>query len=369
MVNSKSTVESLNSADLLTATRNLVAKSQGVEAELLVHLGEIDERKLYLEWAFSSMFAFCVKDLGFSECAAYNRILVARAARSLPAVLEAVRFGQVHLAGLRVLVPHLSRENHCELLAQAAGKSKRDIEELVARLSPQPAVPATIRKLPGPGLVAATAPTPVLPAPSLPMPLARPVIGAPPAPPQRDERRPVIAPLTEETFKVQFTAGREFRDKLRHAQDLLRHRVPDGDMATILGTALDLLIEQVSKERFAVGRKPRDGTKVETQASRSRHIPDAIKRAVYERDGGRCTFTDERGRRCDETGGLEFDHVDGFARTHRHDVQRIRLVCRGHNQYAADRIYGRAFMERARAANSTCPGASDLWITRVEPLG
>jgi hypothetical protein len=38
-------------------------------------------------------------------------------------------------------VPHLTAENHCEVLAQAAGKSKRDIEELVARLSPQPPVP------------------------------------------------------------------------------------------------------------------------------------------------------------------------------------------------------------------------------------
>ena len=68
----------------------------------------------------------------------------------------------------------------------------------------------------------------------------------------------------------------------------------------------------------------------------SRHIPDWIKRTVYDRDGGRCTFTDDRGRRCAETGGLEFDHLDGFARTHSHDVDRIRLRCRAHNQHAAE---------------------------------
>jgi hypothetical protein len=39
------------------STRELVRSSHVVEAELLVHLGEIDERKLYLDWSFSSMFA------------------------------------------------------------------------------------------------------------------------------------------------------------------------------------------------------------------------------------------------------------------------------------------------------------------------
>src|SRR5205823_127390 len=89
----------------------------------------------------------------------------------------------------------------------------------------------------------------------------------------------------------------------------------------------------------------------------SRHIPDAMKRAVYERDGGRRTFTDDRCRRCAQTGGLEFDHVDGFARTHLHDADRIRLLCRAHNQHTAEKTYGRAFMERARSLPvSTRPG-------------
>src|SRR5205814_3269113 len=97
---------------------------------------------------FPSMFLFCVKELGFSESAAYNRIFVARAARRMPAILEAMGSGKVHLAGLRVLAPHLTEENHEEVLAQAAGKSKREIEELAARLAPKPPVPDAVRKLP-----------------------------------------------------------------------------------------------------------------------------------------------------------------------------------------------------------------------------
>ena len=72
---------------------------------------------------------------------------------------------------------------------------------------------------------------------------------------------------------------------------------------------------------------------------------------------GRCTFLDELGRRCPATGNLEFEHVDGFALTHLHDEDRIRLMCRSHNQHAAEKIYGRAFMERARSLRaSTCSG-------------
>jgi len=86
------------------------------------------------------------------------------------------------------------------------------------------------------------------------------------------------------------------------------------------------VIERVTKERFAEARKPRKTATEGEASSGSRHIPSAIKRAVFERDGSRCTFTDERGRRCGETGGLEFDHLDGFARTHLHDADRIRLL-------------------------------------------
>jgi 5-methylcytosine-specific restriction endonuclease McrA len=365
MANSRYGLETLSSADLLNATRDLVRKSHSVEAELLVHLAEIDERKLYLERAFPSMFAFCVDELGFSEDAAYSRILVARAGRRLPALIEALGSGQVHLAGLRLLVPHLTEENHGEVLAQAAGKSKREIEELIARLSPKPPVPSAIRKLPQ---AACSFPLPYPETRSVDLQTPGPahvsaaaVLDTPAAASSRVEHRPIVAPLTDQTFKVQFTASRAFKDKLRQAQDPLRHRVVDGDLATILESALDVLIERVQKERFGIGRKPAKARKEAGRTSSSRHIPDAIKRAVYERDGGRCTFIDDRGHRCPETGNLEFDHVEGFARTHEHDVARIRLLCRAHNQYAAEQSYGRAFMESARAGRTrtaTCPGTS-----------
>src|SRR5262249_38443264 len=292
-------------------------------------LGEIDERKLYLDRAHPSMFAFCTRELGFSEGAAYNRIFVARHGRKLPAIIEAARTGRVHLAGLRLLAPHLNPE-HCEaLIAKAAGRTKDEIAELVAALAPKPTPPAILRKLPESR--------------------ALPLVESAPRPAQPPPPRAVV-PVAEDTFKLQFAISREFRDEIREAQGLLRHRIPDGDFATIFRSALKLLVAEVKKERFAVGRKPR--SEVEAIETPSRHVPDAIKREVYERDAGRCTFVDDRGNRCGESGFLEFDHIDGFARTHLHDVSQIRLLCRAHNQHAADRLYGRAFMNACRSPSS-----------------
>jgi hypothetical protein len=414
MTADESAVWSMSNEELLASARDLVRRAQDVEARLLVHLGEIDERKLYLDCSCPSMFAYCVGELGLSEDAAYNRILVARSGRRFPAVLEAIREGRVHLWGMRLLAPHLTEANHRQLIAQATGRTKREIEELVASLAPRAPVASVIRSVPSrpamAGLPAMPDPAPDAldelagsdPAPAANADAEEPAVIFPPssAPPPPPRTRPSVVPLTTQTYKVQFTAGRPFCDKLREAQDLMRHRVPDGNLGTILEAALELLIEQVKKERFAVGRKPRAGgpsgggasggggtgggangatgssdatptggaaaasTNSPDQATAQRaprHIPDAVRRAVYERDGGRCTYVDERGRRCPETGFLEIDHVEGFAETGRHDIDKLRLLCRGHNQREAEKRYGRAFMEsarRARDANPTRSGTS-----------
>jgi hypothetical protein len=164
---------------------------------------------------------------------------------------------------------------------------------------------------------------------------------------------------------VQFTAGAETYAKLREAQALLRHRVPDGDLVRIFDLALSALLREVRRVRFAETDKPRPGSGGKPATSGpSRHIPAAVRREVVERDDGRCTFIGTNGHRCDSREALEFHHEEPFARSPRHAVDGITLRCRAHNRHAAVQDFGAAHMSRfrkgsgAEAAQATRPGTS-----------
>ena len=148
--------------------------------------------------------------------------------------------------------------------------------------------------------------------------------------------RPVFTALAPERYRIQFTASRQTHDKLRYAQDLLRHAVPNGDIADIFDRALTALIDRCEKQKCAATSRPREPL---TGESRSRTIPAPVKREVWRRDEGRCAFVGTRGR-CTERGFLEFHHVVPFAAGGVADVSNIELRCRAHNLYEAELFFG-----------------------------
>jgi 5-methylcytosine-specific restriction endonuclease McrA len=79
---------------------------------------------------------------------------------------------------------------------------------------------------------------------------------------------------------------------------------------------------------------------------RGRYIRAAVRRAVWERDGGRCTYVDATGQRCRECSALELDHRDPYARGGPSTVQNLRLRCAVHNALTAEQEFGREFMAR-----------------------
>jgi len=327
----------LSDREVLAQLESAVDHECQASAHVVALLMEVDARKLYAAQSCSSLFTFCVVVLHFSEHAAYLRIETARAACRCPLILERLASGSVHLTAVSLLAPHLTAENHTVLLDAAHHKSKREVEQLVACLRPKPDVPAAIRKLPAPShaearAMAAPANDPAVEVSTMP---ARAVVPDSASAPRN--RPPTIAPLAPERFKVQFTVGRETYEKLRRVQDLMRHTVPDGDPAAIFDRALTLLLSAVSKEKCAEVKNPRPSRAVKRG---SRHIPSAVRREVWHRDGGQCAFRGERGR-CTETGFLEFHHIVPFARGGATTCQNLELRCRQHNVYEAEQQFGR----------------------------
>jgi hypothetical protein len=340
--------------ELLRRLGELVSQSRRVEADLVAHIGEVDERRLFACQAFPSMFAYCTEHLHLSEAEAYRRITVARAAHQHPEVLEALRNGRLHLSGLARLVPLLHAGNCAALLERAAHLTTRRIEALVAELAPRPDVPAAIRKLPqkrqGPSLVAVEAP-PLRSAAEL-FPGRVEAQTVVPSPHELVARRvvtqplAVVEPLAPARFKVQFTASAALRDKLERLTALLRSELPNGDLAAVIDRAVTDTLGRLEARRFGKTVAPRK-TPAETDTSgASRHIPASVRRAVHERDGERCRFMDEQGLRCSERHRLEFHHRRPFAMGGDHRPDNIGLLCPQHNRLLAEHDYGRAAIRR-----------------------
>lgn len=320
----------LSDQELLARTLQLAAEERQATALLIAHLAEVDARRLYLAEGYSSLFAYGTVALRLSEHAAYGRIEAARAARRFPLILEMLAAGSVTLTTVGLLAPHLTAENHQDLLERARGRSRRAVEEMVAELTPQPSVPAVVRRLPArPSSAVSSTP-----------PLVSPSSATPPAAATPPRAHPAtVAALAPGRYKIQFTARAETCEKLRLAQDLLRHQIPDGDLDQVVNRALTVLLEHLARQRFAASDRPRGGRPT---SPGSRHIPAEVKRAVWLRDGGRCTFVGRSGRRCFATGFLEFHHVRPYAAGGEPTVDNIQLRCRAHSVYEAELFFGAA---------------------------
>ncbi len=141
-------VARLSNQELIARVTHLAAREREATASLITHLAELDKRRAYLAEGCSSLFTYCTQILHLSEHAAYGRIEAARAVRRFPVILERLSEGSVTLTTVGLLASHLTPENHRALLDTARHTSKRQVEALVARLRPQPPVPASVRKLP-----------------------------------------------------------------------------------------------------------------------------------------------------------------------------------------------------------------------------
>lgn len=192
--------------------------------------------------------------------------------------------------------------------------------------------------------------------------------------------RPVVVPLALSRYKVQFTASADLRDKLERLQALLSAQLPCGDLGAVIEHAVSETLARLEARRYATRRTsrleatrgaarlappappsalpaPRAGLPngARSQAAgavpdsgRSRHIPAAIRRAVHERDGGRCRYVDESGRRCPEQNRLEYHHLHPFGMGDAHAIENVGLLCRAHNLHLAEHDYGRRAMDQHR---------------------
>ncbi len=213
--------------------------------------------------------------------------------------------------------------------------------------------------------------------------------------------------LAPERYKVQFTATAEYVRLVDEAKALLSHARPQATLEELHLRAMRALVSELTKKKYAAkdggvsrelrdepasshettstreprGRpssarapswapgNPREPTSApaKPQGARSvpvpprqrgRHIPAAVRRAVFGRDGNRCTYVADAGERCAEMHRLEFHHLAPFAAGGEHDVSNLALRCAAHNALAAEEDFGRELVEEKECARAHEPASA-----------
>ena len=331
-------LKTMNDRHLMVSAEKVLTTMRRVDVALLEHLAEIEMRELHLQSGYSSLFKMCTEKFRLSEASAYRRVAAARLVRKYPLVKVQLLSGEVSMCTLAMVagkVGEMASEGaRIELLTAMAGKSKSQVEEMLVLRSGSGEVKKrdVIRPMRAAqkALALAEDPKGMIPAAGRCTPTATAEAKS------LSPAQPMKVAGGEVSFRIAFTASTDFRQKLKRAQDLLKHKHPGGNLEAILEEALDALL----KSRDLLQKKAR---RVAAAPANSRHIPAAVKRHVMSRDGGRCTFTGEEGRACGETAGIEFEHRVPFARGGSSvDPENIELLCRSHNAWRARQEFARA---------------------------
>ena len=343
---SKHALKHLTDDTLRRDLKSAVATENAATSVVLAHVAEYDFRKLYLPDGYASMFEYCVEELGMSEDQACNRIEVARKGREFPALFEAIDDGRLTLSAIRELGPYLSPTNADDLIAESSALRIRDLRIHLAKRFPRgealrldggviPAAPRSAGRSEAATDLSATSRI------------------DPPA------QKPV-KPLSPNRFALEFTISQATHDRLRYFQSLTGI---SNDLENAFDRALEIAVARVEKKKFGAAANPR---RSDRRGHNPRYIPMDVRRVVWMRDEGRCTFTSEKGRRCTVVGRVEFDHVVPVARGGKATVENVRLLCPAHNQYEAGRILGDGFMERKRRLADVAAALRSLRAGSVE---
>jgi len=215
----------LNDKTLLSEIKKLVSQELSLTVEVLQHLREIDKRKLYSDLKCSSLFDYCVRELGFSEASAQRRIIASRLIDDIPDLIEKIEKGKLTLTNISQ-ANQFFRENEIknpeqknEILNAIEGLSKKGCEE----------------KLLGMGF--------------------------------KNKPRP----------SYNITISEETHSQLQHLQALIGKNLSMDELLLIM---VKTTKENIEKKKFKLTDRPRGLSPVKV----GRTVPASIKRHVYERD-------------------------------------------------------------------------------------
>lgn len=264
----------LKDKNLLAETKRLVNSEREATTQVLHHLIEIDRRKLYCELKCSSLFDYCVKELGYSEASAQRRIVAARMLAKIPKIEKKIESGELTLSNISLVNQFIkNHEEQVEALKEVEGLTKKECEKKLFRITGKEEVPGDKKKR------------------------------------VSKDKVQVAIVLSDETIK-----------KIEKLKGLLGKNLSMDELVQFMA---DEAIKTVEKSKFKQTEKPR---KTLSPAKVGRPIPASVKRESYKRDQ-KCT-------NCGSTHRLNFDHRHPYALGGSSSIENIRILCFHCNQRA-----------------------------------
>jgi hypothetical protein len=390
------TLEGLSTKALTDSAENLVRDEKRSVALLIAHIAEMSRRKAELACGYKNVFEYCVRRLNLSEGSVALRLQVANVSRRFPQILVALAENRISLTVAGHFAPHIREDNVDKLLSDCAGMTKRAVEEYLAKLRPKPVFNPSIRKRPSSKQESDKAGAGGQQEVTQEKEQPNQAGSAPPVEETPSQRPPssspnVLEPARHDIFNFRFSADANFKAKFERLAEVLGVENPLKNMAEVFERAMDISLEkkdpkkklerrlQKERKRNASQKESRpDKIPTDEEAptsggnkAKSRYIPSEVREHVYARAAYRCEFRGPDGTRCSSRTGLEIDHERPFAIYRSHDEHHLRLLCRRHNRFQAERVYGaefiRAKIEEKKSQKDSAPSCARRSPTVTSP--
>ncbi len=268
-------LKGISNQELINQLKKLVAQELDLTLKILPHLAEVERRELYLEKAYNSLFEYCRSEFGYSDASAWRRSGAAIAILKCPEAWELLSEKRVTMTVLcqisRIITP--------ALLKAVCGKTKADVDLIIAALRPQSANPDRSRPVMVPKKIE---PQKVLPRAGVGANNAgAPVLGKQSNPLRSEVNLTNVKLSFEQKWKVEGVVSKRVHEKLERCKKLLSRKYPKGvDYETLFDELTEVFLDKIDPERRVEKRKRRV-TKADSKTSNTRHIPAKVRGQVW----------------------------------------------------------------------------------------
>nr|WP_295900546.1 HNH endonuclease signature motif containing protein [uncultured Bdellovibrio sp.] len=307
-------LQNIGNSELVARLEKLVRTERKITHVILLHILEIEDRKIYAELGFDSMYSYLTKQLGYSEASAYRRIQSARLLKHVPGIAEKLESGALNLTQLTQVQKCIKEEMRTSGTIISQNQAQKILEDIENKntFETQKVLAVEFNQ-----------------------------------PIQTIE---TVKPQADETVRLEITLSKEEFEELKKAKEHLSHICIDGSWSDVISTLakkfnnsklgnkisnptmITSTLVPASTHSFSVARDQEF-----KKSNRRKYISIQIKRELLKKARYCCEYINSKtGTKCSSKYQLQIDHIRPWALGGGDDIANLRVLCRTHNNLAAN---------------------------------